>query len=135
MFNTLNRRLAATPEPVGEQISRAEAVRLINALVEGDTLRPSSLELLRELTRPAPGVPEGFAYAPNDTLQPKGESVTKVIGMPAEPSLHLLQVGWGICGGDGHASAQPNRQKINAASANYKALFDALAAAQAKGGV
>lgn len=48
----------ATPEPVGEHISRAEAIRLINALIEGDTLPPSSLELLRELTRPAPGVPE-----------------------------------------------------------------------------
>lgn len=48
----------ATPEPVGEHISRAEAIRLINALIEGDTLPPSSLELLRELTRPAPGVPD-----------------------------------------------------------------------------
>ena len=47
----------ATPEPVGEQISRAEAIRLINALIEGDTLPPVSLDLLRELTRPAPGVP------------------------------------------------------------------------------
>lgn len=53
-------------------------------------------------------------------------SVTKIVNMPTEPSLHLLNVGWGICGGDGHASAQPNRQKINVASANYAALLKAI---------
>ena len=59
----------ATPEPVGEQISRAEAIRLINALIDGDTLPPVSLELLRELTRPAPGVPEGWTDADADAAR------------------------------------------------------------------
>jgi hypothetical protein len=45
--------------------------------------------------------------------------------MPVEPSLKMLDVGWGICGGDGHASAEPNRQKINQAHANYAALLRA----------
>ena len=52
--------------------------------------------------------------------------------VPVQPTLRMLDVGWGICGGDGHPSAQPNRQKINVATANYSALISATPAASSQ---
>ena len=48
------------------------------------------------------------------------------IALPEEPTLAMLDAGWGICGGDGRASAEPNRSKIEQAKQKYRALLEAI---------
>lgn len=103
----------ATPEPVGEQINRAEVIRLINGLIESDVLPQSKMDLLRELTRPAPGVPEGFALVP----------------MTEDQVWHndSIMSANGICGLKMHAVMRI----VRGVEAHHS---ERLAAAQAKGG-
>lgn len=56
-----------------------------------------------------------------------------MVTLPINPSLDMLDAGWGICGTE-LSGAQPNPEKMERAKLAYKALLEASEAAKTETG-
>ena len=104
LFNTLNRRLAATPEPVGEVVAWQRRDRNIvtgewSEWHEDDDIEeeldPEWAERRPLFTRPAPGVPDGWKLVPVEpprAMMEAGEALPPIV----DSDMRLRRLGWSL---------------------------------------